>query len=160
MNKIGLLLALSIASLGSLANANSAHQATRDVGAQVAKGNHFAVDSSQADCKAGAECVVELKLSAEGGFHVNKEYPYKFKAGDVAGVDYTGTDTAGKNVFSKASGDFTPDAKDEKLGTMKVHFKAAKAGALAIPGTFKLSVCSAENCQLETAELSIPVTIK
>jgi len=46
------------------------------------------------------------------------------------------------------------------VGVMKVHFKAAKAGAMTIPGTFKLSVCSAENCQLETADLSIPVVVK
>lgn len=159
MNKIGLLLALGTATFVSLANATPAPSAPT-MGARVASGNHFTVDSSQGDCKAGAECLVQLTLTASSGFHVNKEYPYKFKAGDVAGVEYTGTDAAGKNVFSKASGDFTPDAKDEKLGVMKVHFKVAKAGNVNITGTFKLSVCSAENCQLETAELSVPVTIK
>ena len=159
MNKIGLLVALGTATFVSLASAGPA-PSSHTVNAQVAKGNHFTVDASQPDCKAGVECLVQLTLTADGGFHVNKEYPYKFKAGDVAGVEYTGTDAAGKNVFSKASGDFTPDPSNEKLGVMKVHFKAAAKGNVTITGTFKLSVCSADNCQLETADLQIPVAIK
>jgi hypothetical protein len=131
------------------------------LGAQIAKGNNFTVSAeTQGACKAGAECKVQLKLEASDPFHVNKEYPYKFKANDVAGVDYTGTDASGKNVFSKAAGDFTLDPKSEKIGYLTVHFKPSKAGALALTGTFKLSVCSAQNCQLETSELSIPVTVK
>ncbi len=129
------------------------------VGGQVAKGNNFAINADLVGvCKAGAECKVDLKLQAGDGYHVNKEYPYKFKANDVAGVDYTGTDASGKNVFSKAAGDFRIDPKDEKIGYLTVHFKPAKAGAVSITGTFKLSVCSAQNCQLETSEITIPVT--
>lgn len=169
MNKIGLLLALGTATfvVAGVSLANAA--APAPVGAQVAKKDTFSIDSSGA-CKVGAECVLQLTLTAIDqkdpktgqvtSFHVNKEYPYKFKATDTAGVDYTGTDEAGKNVFSKRSGDFSLDATNEKVGVMKVHFKAAKAGAMTIPGTFKLSVCSAENCQLETADLSIPVVVK
>lgn len=128
------------------------------VGAQIAKGNNFTVSADTVGaCKAGAECKVKLKLEASAPFHVNKEYPYKFKANDVAGVDYTGTDASGKNVFSKAAGDFALES--ETVGNLTVHFKPAKPGALTLTGTFKLSVCSAQNCQLETSELSIPVTV-
>jgi hypothetical protein len=157
MNKFGLLLALSTvaATFVSLASAGGAPPVV------LKQGNNFKLETGAAnECKATQECVVAVTLTAGTGFHVNKEYPYKFKAGDIAGVDYTSNDSAGKNVFSKASGDFVPDAGNEKVGVLKVHFKAAKAGPLSITGTFKLSVCSAENCQLETAELAIPVAIK
>lgn len=145
--------------VASAAGAASAAQAPATVGGQVAKGNNFTVNADLVGvCKAGAECKVDLKLTAGDGYHVNKEYPYKFKANDLAGVDFTGTDASGKNVFSKAAGDFRVDAKDEHVGYMTVHFKPSKAGAVNITGTFKLSVCSAQNCQLETSELTIPVT--
>jgi hypothetical protein len=124
---------------------------------QVAKGNNYTVESNAVGtCKAGAECKIELKLTAGDGFHVNNEYPYKFKANDLAGVDFTGTDASGKNVFSKAAGDFRADASNVHLGYLTLHFKLAKAGKVNITGTFKMSVCSAANCQLETVELTIP----
>ncbi|CAN5596594.1 hypothetical protein BH09MYX1_BH09MYX1_19480 [soil metagenome] len=136
-------------------------QAAPVVGAQVAKGNNFTVEANiVGTCKAAAECKVDLKLTAGTGYHVNKEYPYKFKANDLAGVDFTGTDASGKNVFSNAAGDFRIEGKEDQpqIGYLTVHFKPAKAGAVSVTGTFKLSVCSAQNCQLETSELTIPVT--
>jgi hypothetical protein len=130
------------------------------VGGQLAKTDTFTLDGSQGTCTAGAECKVDLTLTAAAGFHVNKDYPYKFKANDVAGVEFTGTDAGGKNVFSKASGDFAPDPKDEHVGVMHVHFKAAKAGSVALSGTYKLAVCTADNCQFKPVDISMAVTIK
>lgn len=127
---------------------------------QVAKTDKFVITAdTQGACHAGAECTVQLKLEALGVFHVNKEYPYKFKANDVAGVEYAGHDAGGKNVFSKAAGDFHLDAKNEKVGYLSIHFKPAKKGAVTITGTFKLSVCSPQNCMLDTKQLSIPVAV-
>lgn len=125
----------------------------------VAKGNNFTVNASVASCNANAECKVDLKLEAQNGFHVNKEYPYKFKATATSGVTFLGKDSAGAETFSKAAGDFTLDASNEKLGTMTVKFKSANKGAVNIAGVFKLSVCSAQNCQLEQANVTVPVTV-
>lgn len=155
---------LAAAALGTMlvAGASSAAPApkTAAVQGQIAKGNNYTIDADLVGaCKAGAECKVDLKLKAGDGFHVNNLYPYKFKANDIAGVDFTGTDASGKNTFSKAAGDFRIDPKDEKIGYLTVHFKPSKAGAVSITGTFRMSVCSAQNCQLETAELTIPVTV-
>ncbi len=128
---------------------------------QVAKTDKFIVFAdTQGACHAGATCTVELKLQALGVFHVNKEYPYKFKANDVAGVEYAGHDAGGKNIFSKRAGDFRLDPKNEKVGYLTLHFKPKKKGAVTISGTFKLSVCSTQNCMLDTKELSIPVAVR
>ena len=126
---------------------------------QVAKGNNFVVNADVPACHANGECKIELHLEAQGEFHVNKEYPYKFKASDAAGVEFLGKDPGGKNVFSKAAGDFALSPSNEKLGTMTLRFKPAHAGAVTIAGQFKLSVCSAANCMLETAQVSVPVTV-
>jgi len=127
---------------------------------QVATGNNFTVNANVAACSANADCKIDLKLEAKGDFHVNKEYPYKFKATAANGVTFLGKDAAGADTFSKTAGDFTLDSGNEKLGTMTIKFKPASKGAVTIAGVFKLSVCSAQNCQLETANVSIPVTVR
>ena len=127
---------------------------------QVASGNNFVVHASVASCTANADCKIDLKLEAKGDFHVNKEYPYKFKATAANGVTYLGKDGAGPDTFSKSAGDFVLDSANEKVGTMTVKFKSANKGAVTIAGVFKLSVCSAQNCQLETANVSVPVTVR
>jgi len=93
-----------------------------------------------------------VKLTALGDFHVNDEYPYRFKANDVPGIDYAGTDAMGKGVFSKPAGDWKK--ADAKSGVMTVKFTPREKGDKTITGTFKMSVCSAANCLLEQRELS------
>jgi hypothetical protein len=121
-------------------------------------GNHYTIDAAAGDCSAGANCSITVKLAAQGEFHINQQYPYKFTAAQAAGVTYLGSDTNGPNVFTKTAGDFA--IGDEKTATMTVKFKAASKGTVAISGTFKLSVCSSANCQLEQQDVSVNVTVK
>ncbi|WP_394848749.1 hypothetical protein LZC95_14995 [Pendulispora brunnea] len=131
---------------------------------QVAAGNHiegknFKLDATpEGDCKAGATCVLVLRLEAAGGYHVNKEYPYKFKAADLAGIEFQGTDAAGKNVFSKNAGDFKIDG--EKTATLRVKFKPSAKGNVTISGNYKMSVCSEKDCQIEAQDISASVPVK
>jgi hypothetical protein len=135
---------------------------THGIGAQVAKGANYIATADPADCKANAECVITVTLQAQNTFHINKDYPYKFKADEVAGIEFLGTDAGGKNVFSKARGDFK--IKEDKTppveGVLTIKFKIAKVGPAKVTGKFKLSVCSDANCQMDTAELTLPVTVK
>jgi hypothetical protein len=113
----------------------------------------FFIDAVPPDeCAVGAVCNVTFKLVATGNFHVNDEYPYRFKASDTQGVTFAGTDAAGKNVFSKPAGDWRK--VDEKGGAMTVKFTPQDKGQKTIGGTFKLSVCSAATCLLEQREVS------
>jgi hypothetical protein len=122
-------------------------------------GNHFTIDGAPAaDCAVGASCVVAVKLAAQAEFHINQQYPYKFTAVPVAGVTYLGADAANPHIFTKTAGDLT--INDEKTATMNIKFKAAQKGAVTIGGTFKLSVCSTANCQLEQQDVSVNVTVK
>jgi hypothetical protein len=121
-------------------------------------GNNFKIDATSAGCKAGAECTITMRLEATGEYHINDNYPYKFKANDAAGVEFLGKDGAGKNVFSKTAGDFVKEG--EKVGVMTVHFKPAAKGTVTVAGVYKLSICSNANCLLEQANVSVPVEVK
>ena len=99
-----------------------------------------------------------VKLVATGEFHINDEYPYRFKADDASGIEFLGTDTGGKNAFSKAAGDW--QKSEERSGAMTVKFSPAERGTKTIGGTFKLSVCSAQNCLLEQRQLTASVLTK
>jgi hypothetical protein len=120
--------------------------------------DNFFIDAVPAECAAGVACTVALKLVATGAFHINDEYPYRFKADDAAGVEFLGTDTGGKGTFSKGAGDW--QKSEEKAGTMTVKYIAADKGAKAVQGTFKLSVCSAQACLLEQRQVTANVLAK
>jgi hypothetical protein len=125
----------------------------------TACGSNFFLDAvTPADCAAGAKCAVNVKLVATGDYHINDDYPYKFKAEDAPGVEFLGADTAGKNTFSKGASDW--QKKDEKSGVMTVAFRPEDRGQKTIGGTFKLSVCSAANCQLEQQAIKTTVAVR
>ena len=125
----------------------------------AACGSNFFVDAAPAaDCTAGATCALTLKLVATGDFHINDEYPYKFKADDAPGVEFLGSDAAGKTVFSKTASNW--EKKDEKSGVMGVAFRAAEKGTKTLGGTFTLSVCSAQTCQLEQQQVQATVAVR
>ena len=116
-------------------------------------GDHFALDLASQGCKAGAECTMTIKLAIDGDFHVNKEYPYRFVANDAPGVEFLGKTE--KNKFTKDAGDFV--ASGEKAGTMTVRFKPAAAGKTTVNGIYKLSLCSADQCQIEEPKLELVI---
>lgn len=125
----------------------------------TACGANFFVDAAQVgDCPAGANCTAKLTLVATGDFHINDQYPYKFKADDVAGIAFRGTDRGGPNVFSKDADDWRKTGAQS--GVMTVTFQAADKGARSITGNFKLSVCSAQTCQLEQQTVTVPVAVR
>jgi hypothetical protein len=122
-------------------------------------GDNFFVDVDPGSaCSAGATCTTTLKLVAVGAFHINDEYPYKFKADEAPGVEFLGTDGAGKNVFSKGASDWRKT--DEKTGTMSLKWRPAAGGDKNIGGVFKLSVCSAQACQLDQASVQAVVAVR
>ena len=148
LKKLSFVAAVAVAALSATAALAAGH----------IDGKNFTLDATPGACSVGGECTVTLKLEATGEYHINKSYPYKFKAADAAGVEYLGKDASGKNVFSKTAGDFAEVG--EKVATMTVKFKPAAKGTVTIAGTYKMSVCSAQNCQLEAQDVSVPVTVK
>jgi hypothetical protein len=85
-------------------------------------------------CAASAPCEVRLVLTAQGDYHVNDQYPVKFIA--EQGIEGTGT-------FHRDS---------EKVGTLRLTARPGR-----ISGTFKLSVCTEENCEIEAPRIAFDV---
>lgn len=127
--------------------------------ADLAKGAHHTISSKDVTCSVGKECVVTVSLDAnDKSYHINEQYPAKFKAEELAGVEFLGTDAGGKNVFSKAAKDYV--ISDAQHSTLTIKFKPTKAGSLSIAGLFKFCVCSEKECVPDSATLKIPVTVK
>ena len=143
---------------GAPADTAKAPAPRADCGHAVCGSNFFIDTSTAGDCAVGAACAVTLKLTATGEFHINQDYPYKFRADDAAGLEFLGTDMAGKATFSKAAANW--QTADEKSGVMTVAFRPSTGGAKAVAGTFKLSVCSAQSCQLEQSQVSTAVAVR
>ena len=143
------------------------HRASKDTAASVSPaecahascGDDFFVDAEPPPaCSPGATCTLALTVVATGAFHINDDYPYKFRADEQPGVEFLGKGEPRGNVFSKTADDWTK--KDEKRGTMAVTFRTGTVGVKVLSGTFKLSVCSAEKCELEQRPVRTPVTVR
>lgn len=130
---------------------SGAESAAVNGGPKVETENFVAEIKAGSAYKAGAEGTVEVTLVPKGGYHTNAQYPYKFKLKDPApdGVTYP------KPILQRADGTF-----EEKRGSFKVPFVAAKAGKAKIAGTFSLSVCSDANCIMDKVELETDVDVK
>ena len=111
-------------------------------GAARVEGNQFHVDAAaQAGCAAGGDCAVLADLTAAEGFKVNTEYPFKF------------VPAAGGAVTPAAA--FAPTSV--RTGRLVLRFRRPSAEPVRIAGDFKLSVCNADRCLIETAALAVAV---
>jgi hypothetical protein len=118
-------------------------------------GKNFALDVASPGCRTNEDCALTITLSVAGDYHVNKEYPYKFTATPAPAVTYLGKTDA--NTFSKAAGDFVEQG--EKSAIMTVRFRPTAPGDVRVAGTYKMSVCSAEQCQIEQQQVSLAVPV-
>ena len=121
-------------------------------------GSYVVTTATVGECKAGEPCTATIRVEAQAEFHINDEYPYKFTAGDVSGVEYQGTDGSGKNVFSKAAGNFAKTSA--KVGVLTVKLKPASKGTVNVAGVYRLSVCSDATCKLDNPTVSFAIDAK
>lgn len=99
--------------------------------------------------QAGKEGTVEIVLEAKKPFHVNDQYPIKFKVKEGPGVKYAAA------VVDKDK------AKLEAMkATMPVAFVPEAAGQHTVAGQLMFSVCTEENCLMEKRDLSLVVDVK
>ena len=99
--------------------------------------------------QAGKEGTVEVVLEAKPPFHVNDQYPIKFKVKEGPGVKYAAA-VVGKDK-----------AKLEAMkATMPVAFVPEAAGQHTVGGQLSFSVCTEENCLMEKRDLSVVVDVK
>jgi hypothetical protein len=101
------------------------------------------------DYAAGKEGKIEIVLDAKPPFHTNKDYPYKFKAKEEAGVKFP------QPIVGKDQAKL-----EEQRLTMLVGFVPDSAGKKRVTGQFAFSVCTDETCLMEKRELALIVDVK
>jgi hypothetical protein len=100
--------------------------------------------------KAGTPGSVRVSLTTKGIFHINSQYPYRFKAGAPPdGVSYP------KPVLERADGQFA-----EKTAVFNLPFVANHAGTFDVGGVFHMSVCSPGSCVMQKAPLDLSVNVQ
>jgi hypothetical protein len=108
--------------------------------ARVAGRNYHVLAGPLATCPPVGPCTVAADLHADNGFKVNADYPHKLIEPNVALV--------APATFAKLS---------TTRGRLLVSFDRAAPGPTTVGGTFKLSVCSADVCEIENVKLAVVV---
>ena len=153
--RTGLALVFAAGFASSSPGASQARDAevrapTGIAGARAETENYVAEIAPGGTYNAGAEGTVKVTIVAKGNYHINPQYPYKFKATTPAadGVSYP------KPVLQRADGTF-----EQMRGTFQVPFVSSKAGKATVGGTLHLGVCTANNCITDKVTLEVAIEV-
>lgn len=144
------LLSTPLVPTASAAGASSAEDAQRmqATAAKIETDSYLVEISAGGPSRAGAAASVRVFLTAKAGFHINDQYPYRFRAAaPVDGVSYP------KPVLERADGHF-----EEKTASFQLPFVASRAGQFSVGGVLNLSVCSPTSCIVQKAPLMVTIS--
>ncbi len=148
---LGLLVLLGACSNGSGPSQAAAPTSAAPASAPAAPARaaaayyHAQLRGPDAPCVHAQPCRVVVELIADGDYHVNQEYPFRFVPDATPGVSFA----AARELQHEG----------EKRGTLEVELTPAAAGPTTIAGTFKLSVCSEGACQIERPRLGVTIRV-
>jgi len=118
--------------------------------ARVEADTYLVEISAGSPYRVGATGSVKVSLTAKAGFHINDQYPYRFRASPpVEGVSYP------KPVLERVDGQF-----EEKTAVFNLPFVASHAGQFAVGGVLNLSVCSPASCIVQKVPLAVTVAVQ
>lgn len=141
------LIVLALAAALAACNRGDAGKPAGSGRAPLAGKPFYRIDpGTAAPCASGGTCQAQLVLTALRDYHVNKDYPFKFVAEPAPAPPVDG-----EGVF---------ELDDAQHGTLTVTFRPPAAGTARLVGTFKLSVCNDDTCEIEAPkiELAVPVS--
>ncbi|UQA62221.1 hypothetical protein [Polyangium aurulentum] len=100
--------------------------------------------------KAGQQGFVEVVLVPKGDFHCNEQYPYKVKLGAPAdGVTYPTPVVRGEG-----------GSVSQGRTVLRVPFVAQAAGDARVAGKFYFSVCTSQQCVMDSRDLAVSVKVE
>lgn len=119
--------------------------------AKLETANYVVEISADGPFKAGVQGVAKVTLTTKGEYHINAQYPYRFKASATPppGLSYP------KPVLQRADGQF-----EDKRAVFNLPFVTSQAGKFNVGGTFHMSVCSAGSCLVDKPPLDVTVTVQ
>ena len=98
---------------------------------------------------AGQAGEAEIVLAAKAPFHVNQNYPYKFKLKEAPGLKFANL------VVTKEAVKLEP-----ARATLPVAFTPETAGKHTVAGQLSFSVCTDDKCMIEKRELALEIDAK
>jgi hypothetical protein len=145
-----LIIAASVPAAIARASSDTDPSAAVPTSAKLETDNFVAEISPVGPYKAGAPATVKVSLTTKGVFHINGQYPYRFKTAPAPdGLSYS------KAVLERADGQF-----EEKTAVFTLPFVASHAGTFNVGGIFHMSVCSPTSCVVQKAPLDISITVQ
>jgi pyruvate/2-oxoglutarate dehydrogenase complex dihydrolipoamide acyltransferase (E2) component len=97
----------------------------------------------------GQAGAAEIVLAAKAPFHVNQNYPYKFKLKEAPGLKFANL------VITKDLVKLEP-----ARATVPVAFTPETAGKHTLAGQLSFSVCTEDKCMIEKRELALEIDAK
>lgn len=91
----------------------------------------------------------EIVLAAKAPFHVNQNYPYKFKLKEAPGLKFANL------VVAKDAVKLEP-----ARATVPIAFTPESAGKHTLAGQLSFSVCTDDKCMIEKRELALDIEAK
>jgi len=113
--------------------------------------NSFSLTTTDVKATVGATANTWVHVTPGKGYKWNLEYPAKLT---IAGVP--SHVKLAKTIFKQLKGDFKAT---EKKASVKVAMVGTSAGTETLTGKLKLSVCDANVCHIEKADVKFTVTI-
>jgi len=108
----------------------------------------------QAQPGASGGPVVDLRVEARAGYHVNLEYPMAFLPSQEATAKFP---SARMPLRPARTMPCPHDGKEVCAATLELPYARPPAGATRVAGTLAFSVCSAEKCLIQKVPLSLAV---
>ncbi len=108
--------------------------------------------------KKGEPASVVVRVEAKAPFHVNDEYPAKFKATEVAGVKFVEPKLDRTKHADAFATEPCAAGKDACVLTITVKLTPEAAGSVRVGGIVDVSVCNKDQCLIEKKPLEVTVT--
>jgi hypothetical protein len=118
--------------------------------AKVESDNYVVEATAGGPYTATREGTFHVQLTAKGAYHLNPQFPIRFKAAEAPEFI-----TYSKPVLTRDDGNFK-----ESTGSFDVPFSASKPGGYKVGGTVSVSFCSEKNCVMEKVAIDLDVTVK
>jgi hypothetical protein len=117
-------------------------------GDKATEGSYSAWLQTSGKYKVGQAGAVVAVLNAQGEYHCNESYPYKFKLNSPPeGIAYAGDTARGASITPKST-------------TLRIPFTPSSAGSKTISGTFFFSVCNETTCQIKKQAMSVTINVE
>ena len=105
--------------------------------------------TSKGSYASGQAGEAQIVLTAKAPFHVNQNYPYKFKLKEAPGLKFANL------VIAKDAVKLEP-----ARATVPVAFTPETAGKHVLAGQLSFSVCTDDKCMIEKRELALEIDAK